>query len=189
MNNPSHLGIADIWRPALAFAALLTLMAVGAWALVPPPDAAVVAASVLLGGTLAVLSAIDVRTYRLPDVLTLPLLIAGLAVAWGLDLAPLWWRVLSAAIGWGLLAGIALLYERARGVAGLGLGDAKLLAAGAAWVGGEGIPTLLLVGAVTALLFAGLGRVFGREIDRMTRLPFGPFLAVGIWCVWLLGPL
>lgn len=189
MDNPSHLELAGLWRPALAFAAMFAIAASAAWSFGPAPELAVVAASLLLGGTLAVLSAIDMRVYRLPDALTLPLLVAGLCIAWALDLAPVWWRGLSAVIGWCLLAGIAMLYERARGVAGLGLGDAKLLAAGAAWVGGEGIPTVLLVGAVSALVFAGLGRVVGRPMDRMTRLPFGPFLAIGIWFVWLLGPL
>jgi len=188
MDNPT-LDMASLWRPTAAFAALFAFSAWAVWGLWLPPDAPLLAATALLGLALTLLSAIDVRAYRLPDVLTLPLLLAGLGVVWALDLAPLWWRALSAAIGWGLLAGIALLYERARGVAGLGLGDAKLLAAGAAWVGGEGIPTVLLVGAVSALLVAGLGRLVGRQVDRMTRLPFGPFLAAGIWFVWLLGPL
>lgn len=189
MDNPSPIDMAGIWRPVAGFAMLFAASAVVVWLGGQPPDVPVVAASVVLGVTLAVLSAIDIHSFRLPDILTLPLLLAGLCVAWGLDLAPVWWRGLSAAIGWGLLAGIAMLYERARGVAGLGLGDAKLLAAGAAWVGGEGIPTLLLVGAVSALGVAGLGRLSGRHVDRMTRLPFGPFLAIGIWFVWLLGPM
>lgn len=189
MDNSSTLTAAGLWRPTAAFGALFAGCALGVWWAALPPDTALMAATVLLGSVLALLSAIDVRVYRLPDVLTLPLLVAGLCVAWALDLAPVWWRGVSAAIGWSLLAGIAFAYERARGVAGLGLGDAKLLAAGAAWVGGEGIPTLLLVGAVSALLMAGLGRLSGYQVDRMTRVPFGPFLAFGIWFVWLLGPL
>lgn len=188
MDNPATSTATRWWLPALAFGALFCGFALALWVSLPPPPAMMLASAVL-GVLLATLSAIDVRVYRLPDLLTLPLLLVGLAAVWMLDLAPLWWRIVSAAIGWGLMAAIAALYERARGTAGLGLGDAKLVGAGAAWIGGEGIPTLLLVGAVSALLVVGVARLAGRRIDRTTRVPFGPFLAFGIWFVWLLGPL
>lgn len=173
---------------AAAFAMLLVALAVPAL-LVATPTAAMLLVSFALGLGLAVLTAIDVREYRLPDVLTLPLLALGLLVAWWLDLAPLWWRVLSAVIGYALLAGTAFAYERLRGRPGLGLGDAKLLAAGGAWVGGEGLPTLLLAAAASALGLVAVGRLAGWAATAATRIPFGPFLAVGTWVVWLYGPL
>lgn len=173
---------------AISFATGALVLAAVAWrwqAQVPTP--LLMLASVGLATCLAVLAAIDLRSIRLPDALTLPLLVAGLAVAWAADLAPVWWRMLSAAIGYLLLAGLAAVYLRLKGVPGLGLGDAKLLAAAGAWTGAEGLPTVLLIAAATALLGAGVARALGREIDRRTRLPFGPFLALGIWVVWLFG--
>ena len=191
MHNPSSLPhdlSPATLRACAAFAGLFAACAALVWAFERPP-APMLAVSVLLGAGLSLLSGIDVRSYRLPDVLTLPLMLAGVAVAWWLDLAPVWWRAVSAGISWGLLAAVAALYQRARGRAGLGMGDAKLLAAAGAWVGAEGLPTVLLIGAVSALVLAGAARLAGRAIDGGTRVPFGPFLAFGIWMVWLLGPL
>ena len=76
-----------------------------------------------------------------------------------------------------------------RGRDGLGGGDAKLLAAGGAWVGISGLPTVLFAGAGTALIAAGILILAVYRLRRDTALPFGPFLALGIWFVWFFGPL
>ena len=72
------------------------------------------------------------------------------------------------------------LYFRLRGHHGLGLGDVKLLAASAVWIGVAGIPVQLLVGSITALIAAVALHVAGRTMTRQTALPFGPFLALGL---------
>jgi len=90
--------------------------------------------SCALGWVLMALSIIDWRCSRLPDALTLPLLLLGLAVAavnWPTELAD---HVFGAVVGYSGLAAIAWAYRRLRGFDGLGLGDAKLLAAGGAWL-------------------------------------------------------
>jgi leader peptidase (prepilin peptidase)/N-methyltransferase len=144
--------------------------------------------SVLLAIALAALSAIDLRQYRLPDAITLPLLAAGVVFSAWTGMQPLWWSALSALIGFALLAGVALAYRYVRGRPGLGLGDAKLLAADGAWTGAQTLPTVLLWGtglALTGVLIAYLG---GRSVTGTTRLPFGPFLACATWLAWLYGP-
>lgn len=146
------------------------------------------AASCVLAGTLAVSSAIDVREHRLPDALTLPLAGLGLAVS-ALSGGQVWWFALSAMLGFVLLAGIAHVYRRVRGRAGLGLGDAKLMAASGAWLGADALPTVLLWAAMSALLCALLAHWRGHTVTGATRLPFGPFLAFATWLVWLYGPL
>ncbi len=83
-----------------------------------------------LGWTLLALAAIDLRHYLLPDVLTLPLIPAGLAVAYALDPARLPDHALGAALGFAAFAAIGSAYRRLRGREGLGLGDAKLLGGG-----------------------------------------------------------
>ena len=69
----------------------------------------------------------------------LPLIVLGLAAAWGLAPDELWDRVAGAMCGYLLLWAVAWVYRRLRGRDGLGLGDAKLLAAAGAWVGAGGL--------------------------------------------------
>lgn len=134
-----------------------------------------------LGWTLLALGLIDWRHLWLPDVLTLPLSAAGIAaIAW---LAPslLSDHIVAAAAGWLVFAAIAWAYRRLRGREGLGGGDAKLLAAGGAWLGTAALPSVVLFAALAALLWA----VVTRRLDPAGRLPFGSFLALAIWLCWL----
>jgi leader peptidase (prepilin peptidase)/N-methyltransferase len=143
----------------------------------------------LLGWWLLALGWIDLRDGILPDVLTLPLAAAGLAAAWWLAPTELIDRCLGVAGGYVLLWMVAFAYRRWRDREGLGLGDAKLLAAVGAWVGASGLPTVLAGGAIAALAAALVLRVAGRAIDRHTAMPFGPALAAAAWLTWLYGPL
>jgi leader peptidase (prepilin peptidase)/N-methyltransferase len=147
-------------------------------------------ASAALGWTLLALALIDARTFLLPDALTLPLLAAGLAVAALEDRAALLDHAIGAAAGFFVLAGIALVYRRWRRRDGMGLGDAKLLAALGAWVSWTGLPSVLLLAAASALAFA-LARAWfrGQRLAATDRLPFGPALCFAGWLVWLYGPL
>jgi leader peptidase (prepilin peptidase)/N-methyltransferase len=152
------------------------------------PRAALLA-SVVLGSGLTALSAVDADAFRLPDALTLPLMGAGLFLAWLMDWGPLWWRAASAAAGFLLLYGVEQAYHRLRGRSGLGRGDAKLFAASGAWLGAEGLATVLLWACGGALMVVLLSACFGNRLTPTTRLPFGPFLALGTWLAWLYGPL
>jgi leader peptidase (prepilin peptidase) / N-methyltransferase len=141
-----------------------------------------------LGLALAALSAIDIDCLRLPDALTLPLVATGLGLAAILRWDDPWLRLLAALAGYSVLWGVAAVYERMRHRAGLGLGDAKLFAAAGAWVGFEGLASVLLYGSLAALVWAGFCAIRGQAVSGLTRLPFGPFLASGLWWVWLYGP-
>jgi len=145
--------------------------------------------SSVLALALAALSAIDLAQYRLPDALTLPLTALGLAATPLVLEASLWWQAASALLGFALLAGIAFAYAKLRGRPGLGLGDAKLLAAAGAWLVAQALPSVLLLACGSA--FVGLLIQGWRTgaLSATSRVPFGPFLAFGIWLVWLYGPL
>jgi leader peptidase (prepilin peptidase)/N-methyltransferase len=149
----------------------------------------ILVASCLFGWMLLLLAAIDWRVQLLPDVLTLPLLIAGLAVAY--FVSPETWsdHLIGAVAGFAVLGAISLLYRRLRHREGLGLGDAKLLAALGAWVSWQGLPTVLLWGSMLGLVFALVRSAMGRGLQWSDRIPFGVFLGAGGWLVWLYGPL
>ena len=48
------------------------------------------------------------------------------------------------------------------------------------WIGIAGMPMLLLIATLTALVAAGGLQLAGRDMTRQTSLPFGPFLAIGL---------
>jgi leader peptidase (prepilin peptidase)/N-methyltransferase len=135
---------------------------------------------------LTVLTVIDARTYRLPDLITLPLIAAGVGASWLIG-APVWLSALGAAIGYGVLVGVEKAYERARGRQGLGRGDAKLFAAGGAWCGALALPFILLAASVSALIYVGVVRVVsGKPLGADHMIAFGPFLAFGIALIFIL---
>ncbi len=180
-----HCGGRVSWAyPAVELGAL----AIAAWSLAVAPGW-LAWASAGLGWALLTLAVIDARHTLLPDGLTVPLIPAGLAVAWALDPGRLADHAIGAAIGFILLLGLGLAYKRLRGREGIGLGDAKLFAAAGAWVAWEGLSGVLLLGSAAALLgHLVRARLTGQPLkDR--ELAYGPYIAGALWLVWLYGPL
>lgn len=144
-------------------------------------------AGALFGWGLLALALLDLRHLWLPDALTLPLLLAGLAGGLaGLPPAPLD-RAIGAAAGWGGLAAVAFLYRRWRGRTGIGGGDPKLFGAIGAWLGWAVLPQVLLGACLTGLAIVAALALAGRPVGRTTRLPFGALLAPAAWALWLIG--
>ncbi|MBV9824868.1 MAG: prepilin peptidase [Alphaproteobacteria bacterium] len=143
-----------------------------------------------LGWTLLALALIDLRCYHLPDFLTLPLLLAGLAVTWLVTPETIGDHLAGAVCGYGGLAAIGWGYRALRGRDGLGLGDAKLLGAAGAWLSWQALPQLILAAALLALGGAVVMRSWrGTALSATTRIAFGPYLAAAFWLFWLYAPL
>lgn len=140
-------------------------------------------ATAVLFAFLAALAWIDTKSFRLPNALTLPLILLGL-------LYQLWWTgqvwpyLLGAALGYLAFWLIEIAYKAMRKQDGLGRGDAKLLAAGGAWCGALALPFIVLMATAAALAWViGSGQIKSKTL----RLPFGPFLAFGIAVIWIAG--
>jgi leader peptidase (prepilin peptidase)/N-methyltransferase len=72
---------------------------------------------------------------------------------------------------------------------GIGLGDAKLLAAAGAWLSWQALPGVVLIATILAVVFAVATSLWRRTpLAAAARVPFGPYLSVAIWLVWLYGP-
>lgn len=183
----SPIGAAHLGIEVAALLIALLVVAIGATA--PPGDLssawlqAWLWSGCVLGWGLLALGLIDWRCFRLPDVLTLPLLLLGLASGAVLDPDDLGDRVGACVVGWLAFVCIGWTYRRLRGREGLGAGDAKLLAAGGAWVGLAGLPLLVLLGAVATIGIA-LIRDRGR-LRAEVPVPFGPGLCAALWAIWL----
>lgn len=169
---------------------LVELAAIGVaiWAVLAVPFA-LLPLSLLLGWTLLALAAIDRATWRLPDIGTLGLTSAGLALAGTGTLGPVADHLIGAALGYGAFALVGAWYHRRTGRDGLGLGDAKLLAAAGAWLGWTALPGVLLIACAAAFTELLLRRFGGEALNRRTAMQFGPGLALGFWAAWLHGPL
>jgi leader peptidase (prepilin peptidase) / N-methyltransferase len=129
--------------------------------------------------TLMALAFIDLDTQFLPDILTLPLMWAGIIAA-----ARGWIPVtLEASVG-GAVAGylslwlVANAFRIVRGKEGMGAGDFKLLAALGAWMGWQMIPLIVLLSSVVGAL-VGIALIVFRSHGRDVPIPFGPYLAGG----------
>ncbi len=69
---------------------------------------------------------------------------------------------------------------------GLGLGDAKLLAAGGAWCGSAALPFIVVVAAGTALIWLAVHSLWKQARTVLWQpVPFGPFLSLGIAATYL----
>ncbi|MCF8113864.1 MAG: prepilin peptidase [Desulfotignum sp.] len=129
--------------------------------------------------TLLVVSVIDLDFQIIPDCISLPG-IAVFAVLAHLVLD----RPLSS-IGYGILAGggilyaVALVYYLVRKTDGMGGGDIKLLAMIGAATGVSGVLFTLFAGSVFGTVAGAAQMVRARTRDRLTRIPFGPYLSAG----------
>jgi leader peptidase (prepilin peptidase) / N-methyltransferase len=170
--------------PAIELAAII----VPIWA-ATEVDGWLLWATCALGWVLLTLAVIDARHLLLPDVLTLPLLVGGLAVAALIESASLHEHAIGAIAGFVVFWLIARGYRLVRGREGLGLGDAKFLAAAGAWVSWQGLPSVVFIGAASALAFAVTRIIAGATSAEGQKVPFGTFLCLSTWIVWLYGPM
>jgi prepilin signal peptidase PulO-like enzyme (type II secretory pathway) len=125
------------------------------------------------------LAYMDWRTFRLPNFITLPLIALGIIFNCVLEIrfASLSSAILGAILGYGSLWALNAGYRLLKNRNGIGMGDAKLLAALGAWLGWGAIPNILLVSSLTGVL----GGVVWLKLNRhkmMQAFPFGPFLAI-----------
>jgi len=133
-----------------------------------------------------ILSVVDLREHRLPNALTLPMLIVtpvGLAVADLLGSSPTaagagWAGAGLGALLWLGVLGLLWLVSRGRGI---GLGDVKLSPSLGATLGWISLETAL-IGLVMSFIAGGLVSVvllLAKRVKRQTAIPFGPFLLLG----------
>jgi leader peptidase (prepilin peptidase) / N-methyltransferase len=132
-------------------------------------------ARLLFACALLVLFAIDLEHHILPNVITLPGIVAGLMFSL---FGPPGWRdaTIGIVLGGAIPYGVAEAYFRFRGQEGLGMGDVKMLAMIGAFLGWK-LMLLTLVLASLAGSIVGLGFI-AAGYGRTYALPFGTFLAL-----------
>jgi leader peptidase (prepilin peptidase)/N-methyltransferase len=134
------------------------------------------AVRLILACAMVVLFAIDLEHQILPDAVTLPGILVGLACA--VFLPPGFVAaILGALAGGGVLFLIAEVWSRLRNVEAMGFGDVKMLAMIGAFLGLELVILTFVVSSFIGGIVGGLLILTGRG-SMASKVPFGTFLAV-----------
>jgi leader peptidase (prepilin peptidase)/N-methyltransferase len=152
------------------------------------PSLSLLAISCALGWVLLVLATVDAFAFRLPDILTLPLTGAGLAVAQWLPDRDLVGHTVAMLVAGLLFYAVAAAYRSLRRKQGLGLGDVKLAGAAGAWLGWQALPYVVLLASALGLVWVGVATIRRGRRAIQERIPFGIALCFAIWVIWLYGP-
>lgn len=129
------------------------------------------------------LALIDLDTKRLPNVIVLPSLLAGILL---LGAAAVLRGDVPALVGAGIGGAALFLFYFLLAVikpGGMGGGDIKLAAVLGLYLGFLGWGNLV-VGAFAAFLFGGLFSIallIARRAGRRSQIPFGPWMILGAW--------
>ena len=145
-------------------------------------------AGVVLVALLLPLVLIDLDHLWLPEPLCRWGLVIGLLFSAAAGVPLLADHLIAASLALLSLEGLSALGERLLGQPALGLGDAKLAALGGAWLGLPGIAAAMAVAVIAGAVVGSIARLTGR-LQARQAFPFGPFIALGIWLVWLAGPI
>jgi leader peptidase (prepilin peptidase)/N-methyltransferase len=148
----------------------------------------------LLCAVLVVLSVIDLETHLLPNVITYPAFVVGLAVIVVLSVTHGYAGGITSALTGAVFAFALLLFFHVLQPRGMGLGDVKLaptLGLFLGWLYASPVTAVVLV--LYAVLAASLGGgLVGLAVNlarrRRMEIPFGPALALGTVVVIALSP-
>ena len=140
----------------------------------------VLVADLALAAGLIHVSVTDWISFRIPNYTSYSLAIAGGVFLFVETPGEILQHVVTATTVFLLFVIIDKVFFMLRGRNGLGLGDAKLIGAGAMWVEPLTLPAILVFASLGGILFVLL-----KGAPKNERIPFGPFLALAIWCAWL----
>ncbi|MDC0863276.1 prepilin peptidase [Candidatus Pelagibacter sp.] len=125
---------------------------------------------------------IDLKHYIIPDSLTFPLMVLGFLKSFDPNLNEIFPNYINSLIGgvfgYGIIWLIIFFYKVLRNKEGMGLGDAKLLAAIGFWFGWIAIPFVIFSSSVIAL-FTVLPSLINKSKKLSSIIPFGPFIIIG----------
>jgi leader peptidase (prepilin peptidase)/N-methyltransferase len=154
---------------------VLTGVVFGVTAAVFAPDLLLIV-RLIFGAMLIALFFIDLEHQLLPDAITLPGIVMGVATS-AFAGPGLMSSAAGAALGAVILLAIRWVWKRATGVDGMGLGDVKMLAMIGAFLGWQQVWLVLFVASLTGAV-VGVAIASAGKGSMKTRLPFGTFLAV-----------
>lgn len=127
---------------------------------------------------LIVISFIDLQHRIIPDVVSIPGILFGLILSFFMPHITWYDSLIGILGGGGILYLVAVVFEWVTKKEGMGGGDIKLLAMIGAWMGWKSLPFIILISSLVGAIIGGGSLLLARQGLR-TRIPFGPFLALG----------
>ena len=126
---------------------------------------------------------IDLKYFIIPDSLTFPLMIIGFVKSFDPNLdTSIFPNYLNSLIGgifgYLIIWLIIYFYKRIRRKEGMGLGDAKLLAAIGFWFGWVSVPFIIFISSAVALILT-IPSLINQTRKMSSKIPFGPYIIVG----------
>ncbi len=167
-------GVGVSWQYPLVELVTAALFVLVVWL---TPMGPLVFTRLLLVCILIALFGIDLEHQILPNVITLPGIVIGLALSF---IAPPGWRdaLIGAGLGGGILYAIAGAYYLWRREEGMGMGDVKMLAMIGAFLGWKAVLVTLVLASFAGAIIGVL--LMAAERGNMKfALPFGTFLGLG----------
>jgi leader peptidase (prepilin peptidase)/N-methyltransferase len=133
----------------------------------------------LFTAALIAVAFIDLQHKIIPHAISLPGILVGLAFAFfpSAGVSPID-AIVGIVGGGGFLLLVGTVFEKVTGREGMGGGDVKLLAMIGAWMGWKALPFIILISALSGAVIGGVSLAASRQGMR-SRIPFGPFLALG----------
>jgi leader peptidase (prepilin peptidase) / N-methyltransferase len=133
----------------------------------------------LFTAALIAIAFIDLQHKIIPDVISLPGILLGLVFSFfpSAGISPLE-ALIGVVGGGGFLFLVGTAFEKVTGREGMGGGDVKLLAMIGAWMGWKALPFIILISALSGAVIGGVSLAVSGQGVR-SRIPFGPFLALG----------
>ena len=126
---------------------------------------------------------IDLKHFIIPNELTFPLMVIGFLKSFDPNLNQTIFpnyinSLIGGLFGYSIIWLIIFFYKKVRKKEGMGLGDAKLLAAVGFWFGWVSIPFTIFFSSVLALIVVAPSLIKKKK-DMTTQIPFGPYIVIG----------
>ena len=126
---------------------------------------------------------IDLKHFIIPNELTYPLIVLGFGKTFFTNqnyyIFPDYLNsIIGGVAGYTIIWVIIFLYKKLKNIEGMGLGDAKLLAAIGFWFGWIALPFVLFFSSLTALIIS-VPSLIKKTKNLQTKIPFGPYIILG----------
>ena len=126
---------------------------------------------------------IDLKHFIIPNELTYPLIVLGFGKTFFANqnyyIFPDYLNsIIGGVAGYTIIWVIIFLYKKLKNIEGMGLGDAKLLAAIGFWFGWIALPFVLFFSSLTALVIS-MPSLVKKTKNLQTKIPFGPYIILG----------